>query len=347
MSAYRVAKRAALRCIQACGGFKICDRLVGHGLQILCYHGISLLDEERFRPGLFMKSEVFAARMDWLASNGFRPLTLEDAVARLQQRTLPARAIVLTFDDGWFGCLDGAFDKLNSLGWPATLYVTTYYSENREPVFNVAVHYLLWKSAVTLDLRTLHDGLQGSVTGDGAARARAADSIVAFGQSQLTRGQRRDLLYALASRLGFDPVDLFERRRVMTLMDLGEIRRSAAKGISIQLHTHRHRFPLDDDDALRQEISDNREVLESSGFRDLVHLCYPSGVYDRRTFPVLRAINVKTATTTNPGLNFPDADPLSLTRLLDTTSMEEVEFAGEMFGVGEVLRSLRGSLKGS
>jgi peptidoglycan/xylan/chitin deacetylase (PgdA/CDA1 family) len=349
MSLYRQAKRATLRCIRACGGFPICDRLVGHGLHILCYHGISLLDEVCFDPALFMKPELFAARMDWLANNGFRPLPLAEAVTRLQERTLPPRAVVLTFDDGWFGCLDGAFAKLKALGWPATLYVTTYYSQHRDPVFNVAVRYLLWKSTMkVLDLTTVHEELQGSIDlSDAAERQHTAHRVIEFAVSRLTRDQRRHVLYALAQRLDIDPVDLFERRRVMTLLDLDEIRKSASQGVSIQLHTHRHRFPLDDDAALRRELSDNRSVLESHGFTDLVHFCYPSGVYDRRVLPVLRAVNIETATTADPGVNFPGTDPLLLTRFLDSTSIGEVEFTAEMYGVGEILRGFRRRKQGS
>lgn len=343
MSLYREAKRATLRCVRACGGFQICDRLVGHGLHILCYHGISLLDEECFDPALFMTAELFAARMDWLANNGFRPLPLAEAVTRLKERTLPARTVVLTFDDGWFGCLDGAFAKLKALGWPATLYVTTYYSQHRDPVFNVAVRYLLWKSTMkVLDLTTVHEGLQGSTDlSDAAAREQTAHRVIEFAISQLTRDQRRHLLYALAQRLDIDPVELFERRRVMTVLSLDEIRQCASQGVSIQLHTHRHRFPLDDDAALRRELSDNRAVLESHGFTDLVHFCYPSGVYNRRVLPVLRAANIETATTADPGVNFPDTDPLLLSRFLDSTNIGEIEFAAEMRGVGEILRAFR------
>jgi peptidoglycan/xylan/chitin deacetylase (PgdA/CDA1 family) len=341
---YRQAKRATLRCIRACGAFQICERLVGHGLHILCYHGISVLDEERFDPTLFMTPELFARRMDWLAKNGFRPLPLAEAVTRLRERTLPPRAIVLTFDDGWFGCLHGAFAKLKALGWPATLYVTTYYSQHGDPVFNVAVRYLLWKSTTrVLDLATVDHRLQGLIElNDAVEREQTAQRVIEFALSQLTRGQRREFLYGLARRLDIDPVELFERRRAMTVLNLEEIRQSASQGISIQLHTHRHRFPLDDDAALRRELSDNRAVLEAHGFTDLVHLCYPSGVYDHRVLPLLRAVNIQTATTVDPGVNYPGVDPLLLTRFLDSTSVADIEFAAELCGVGELLRRFRG-----
>jgi peptidoglycan/xylan/chitin deacetylase (PgdA/CDA1 family) len=59
---------------------------------------------------------------------------------------------VLTFDDGWFGCLDGAFVKLKALGWPATLYVTTYYSVAFAAGGNRAACGRAWQFVGTLRL---------------------------------------------------------------------------------------------------------------------------------------------------------------------------------------------------
>ena len=71
----------------------------------------------------------------------------------------------------------------------------------------------------------------------------------------------------------------------------------------------------------------------------------PAGLYDRRVLPVLRAINIETATTVDPGINFPGTDPLLLTRFLDSMSIGEVEFVAEMSGVREILRRFRSGQK--
>jgi hypothetical protein len=140
--------------------------------------------------------------MDWLANKGFRPLPLAEAVTRLQERTL-LRAVVLAFDFGWFGCLYCSFSKLKALWLSVTFYVTTYYSQHRDPVFNVAVRYLLWKSTLkVLDLATVHEGLQGLIhLSTAAERSRTAHKVSEFALSKLTRDERRHLLYALAQRL--------------------------------------------------------------------------------------------------------------------------------------------------
>jgi len=53
---------------------------------------------------------------------------------------------VLTFVHRGSVRLDRAFAKVKALGWPAPLYVTIYYSQHGDSVFNLAVSQLLWKS---------------------------------------------------------------------------------------------------------------------------------------------------------------------------------------------------------
>lgn len=341
-SIHRLAKRSLLGALRLCGAFPICERLSASGLTILCYHGIALRDEHRWKPKLFMRPEVFASRMDWLHRNGYRALALDEAMALLTRGRLPRRSVVITFDDGWFGCLDGAFAKLADLGWPAMLYVTTYYAAIERPVFNVAVDYLLWKHRTeALDLALLEHGLSGRIALAGpAARSAAAERISAVGDCELGPDERTRLLYRLATALGDDPVELFERRRLCGLLTGAELDQVRRMGIDVQLHTHRHRFPLDDEAAIRREIADNRSALGDTQAR-LAHLCYPSGVYHAKAYPVLRGLGIRTATTTEPGLNFPSGEPLALSRFLDSDDLEPIEFHGEMAGVGEVMRQFR------
>jgi len=113
-----------------------------------------------------------------------------------------------------------------------------------------------------------------------------------------------------------------------------EIAALAADGIDFQLHTHRHRLPLDRD-ATEREIRDNRAVLAPVARRDLAHFCYPSGEYDARHPP---ALGIASATTTRPGFNYRDAAPLELSRFLDSEDVSDLEFEAEMCGFFELIR---------
>ena len=113
-------------------------------LLILAYHGISLGDEHEWSPELYVQPEGLRARFEVIRDQGYQVLPLRDALARLQNGTLPPKAIALTFDDGTRDFIQAGLPLLREFGYPATVYVTTYYAEKQVPVFRMACRYLLW-----------------------------------------------------------------------------------------------------------------------------------------------------------------------------------------------------------
>lgn len=71
------------------GLFRLSRILTRRGLRILCYHGGALEDEHRFSPGTFMTQETFRRRMEHLIDHGYPVLGLEEALARMDDGTLP------------------------------------------------------------------------------------------------------------------------------------------------------------------------------------------------------------------------------------------------------------------
>jgi len=342
----RAVKRAVLTGLRRSGGFAACRALTRRGLRILCYHGISLADEHVFNGQLFMRPALFRARMRRLVDSGFTVLPLGPAIEALREGRLPDRAVVLTFDDGWYGIYRHALPVLAELRLPATLYVTTYYVERRTPVFNVAVHYLFWAARVAyLDVSLLSVGLTGRYDlSDPAQRRAAAQAVEAHGDERLSSSERQTLLLALARHLGVDPALLGEQR-VCGLMSPDEVAAAAAAGVDIQLHTHRHTLPSGQHAAFIREIADNRASLGRMTPAPLIHLCYPSGVYHPRSWPWLEELGIETATTTRPGLNYRDGKRFELFRFLDGEHIGEIEFDAEMAGALEISRRLRGTVK--
>ena len=95
---------------------------------ILMYHRI-----DRLRPGLpaitrslTVAPADFAAQMRWLHAHGFHAVTQQQLFAALERdRRLPAKPVVITFDDGYRDVLANAAPLLKRLGMPATAYVIT------------------------------------------------------------------------------------------------------------------------------------------------------------------------------------------------------------------------------
>src|SRR5208283_4209487 len=95
-------------------------------------------------------------------------------------------------------------------------------------------------------------------------------------EQKFSGGQKDNLAAEFASIIGFD-YQAFRRERLFHLMRPEEVTEIASGGVDIQLHTHRHRTPLDRDRFIR-EIAENRHCISELTGRDgHVHFCYPSG----------------------------------------------------------------------
>jgi peptidoglycan/xylan/chitin deacetylase (PgdA/CDA1 family) len=332
-------KTAFLNTCSRLGISRLARALTGRGVRILAYHGFCDGDEADFQPMLFMRAATFRARMQRLLAAGHRVVPLAEAVARLAARDVERGLAVVTIDDGWHGIYRHAWPVLREFGLPATVYVTSYYSESQLPVLNVLGRYLLWKSPRTdVSLANIAPGLDARHSlADGAARNRLADRLTRHADETLPPGERVGFLREIASRLEVD-IDGVLARRTFHLMSATELRELSASGVDLQLHTHRHRFPPDDQFACMAELERNRRYLERLTGVTAAHFCYPSGEYRVHQKEWLRALGITSATTTRHGLSYAATDPLELPRFLDSDAYSSELFDAALTGVLALLR---------
>ena len=136
--------RIGLRVARYCGLFRIARLITRDGLRIICYHGLALADEYKYRGTLFIKDDLFRRRMEYLKRQKYPILSLGEAVDALSDGRLLPCTTVITMDDGWRGVYTLALPIIKKLKIPVTVYVATYYVENPIPVFTVTSSYLFW-----------------------------------------------------------------------------------------------------------------------------------------------------------------------------------------------------------
>ena len=98
----------------------------------------------------------------------------------------------------------------------------------------------------------------------------------------------------------------------------------------------------DDLELMRKELSDNLQALAHVGPERREHFCYPSGVFSLPHATVLSEMNIRTATTCEPGFNDYNTPLLTLRRFLDAERLSDLEFESEVSGFREVLRKFGG-----
>lgn len=339
----RTMKLGALRFLQNAGAFaRIRDsRWRSERLLILCYHGVSLDDEHEWRAQLYMPQAMLRERFEALRRGGYEVLPLDEAVERLYKKDLPPRSVVLTFDDGGYDFYRQASPILREFGYPATIYQTTYYSDYARPIFGVAASYLLWKRQGEV----LQPSKDLSVSGPIDLRSEDSRRRVVAQMEQLclregwTGYQKNEYLERLAGFLGVD-YKAFVAKRLLQIMRPEEIAEMARAGFDIQLHTHRHRTPLDEA-LFRKEIADNRQrIVEATG-RTPAHFCYPSGNYETVFLSWLEQEGIVSATTCDPGIATRQSHPLLLPRFVDTMMQPMYVFEAWLSGAGHMVSARR------
>lgn len=92
---------------------------------ILMYHSVSANPPNSTRA-LSVHPAEFALQLEHLRREGFEGLSFGELCERRRVgRAVPARSVVLTFDDGYADFLEQAMPAMIEYGFPATVFITT------------------------------------------------------------------------------------------------------------------------------------------------------------------------------------------------------------------------------
>lgn len=109
---------------------------------ILMYHYLSEspADADIYRRDLSVSPALFTAHLDALQTAGYTPISLYDLLGNLTQgATLPAKPVVLTFDDGYRDNYVNALPILQAHRMKATFFIVSDFIDEKRP------EYLSWE----------------------------------------------------------------------------------------------------------------------------------------------------------------------------------------------------------
>lgn len=95
-------------------------------IPILMYHSISENAGPKFRE-FTVPEALFARQVEYLHQQAYTPMTVSQLVQAQSQGSLPAKPVILTFDDAFLDFYTAALPILTRYNFPATLYVPTTY----------------------------------------------------------------------------------------------------------------------------------------------------------------------------------------------------------------------------
>jgi peptidoglycan/xylan/chitin deacetylase (PgdA/CDA1 family) len=281
--------------------------------------------------------------MRMLKEAGHPVLPLGEAVQRLEEGTLPDNAVVVTLDDGFKSVRTIGAPILAEEQLPSTLYATTYYILKGTPIYGLVVQYMFWKADKrTVDIDCPQAGISGrfDLTRADLVQSLCQD-LIRIGEERLSEPERQIVLRQLGKSLGVD-YNRIAASEMFTLMSPEQLAELQRLGMSVELHTHRHRFPADDQAQVQRELQENADYLQQWLKVRPTHFCYPSGQWAGEHLAWLESFGIASATTCDSGLNTRRTHPLALYRMVDLETVSELEFEAELAGFSELLRILVG-----
>ncbi len=209
-------------------------------LTILILHRVHAVRDEIFPNE--MHASVFRERMQWLRS-WFNVLPLEDAAAALARGALPARALAVTFDDGYADNVTVALPILREFGIHATFFVATGFLDGGTMWNDAVIEAVRYAPGPSLDLTDFGLGVCPLAT-----PVQRKDTIgrLLSGFKYLPLPERQARADALVSLTGAP-------RRTDLMMTSEQVRELVARG-------HGHRRAHDDASDPRQAGARGREA---------------------------------------------------------------------------------------
>ena len=248
------------------------DRLSPAGpqarLSVLIFHRVLPQPDPLF-PGE-IDAPAFDAICGWLA-RWFQVLPLDDAARRLQQGRLPARALAISFDDGYADNHDVALPILQRHGLTATFFVATGFLDGGRMWNDTVIEAVRRCPQAQLDLQGTPAAALGVLPLGAAAQRRQAIDRLIGAAKYLPPGARSEWVAAVAERSGAPlPGDL--------MMTSAQVRALRHAGMGIGGHTVSHPILARlDAGEMRREIADGRATLERITGQRVGLFAYPNG----------------------------------------------------------------------
>jgi peptidoglycan/xylan/chitin deacetylase (PgdA/CDA1 family) len=112
-------------------GVGAADGEAGRTLRVLMYHKVNNVAGN----STTVPVDAFDEQMAQLGELGYRPVSLDEVLAYyLDGVPLPARAVLITFDDGYLDNLENAVPVLERYGYPGVLFVPVAYVGGSRPL---------------------------------------------------------------------------------------------------------------------------------------------------------------------------------------------------------------------
>lgn len=305
-------------------------------LSIVMYHYVRDLKNSRFPDIKGLDFKLFVEQIEYLRRH-YRFVTMEQVAQFLDDnKPLPEKAVLLTFDDAYIDHYTHVFPFLDRLGIQGSFYVPVKaVSENTVLDVN-KIHFTLAgqpdKTSLVNDIKSLLEGFRADYEIEPfdnlfkkfAKPSRHDPAEVMFIKNALQYGLPTEIRTQIVDALFIKTVGMDEASFSRELyMSTEQVKAMLRHGMHIGCHGYNHFWwnKLDRVE-VEKEIDKSLTYLFSVGVSDsLWTACYPYGSYDEQSIEILTDRKCKLAFTTDVGVATLDRDNCLKLPRLDTNDL--------------------------
>lgn len=304
--------RAGLESLYFSGAHHVMRPFVGGVGVILTLHHVRPRRGDAFQPNRLLEVApgFFSKVIGKLRRSGLDLVSLDEMYRRLTERDFRKRFACITFDDGYRDLMQWAYPVLRKHDVPFALYIPTSFPDQIGELWWLALERVIAENS---RIGLLIDGQERRFDCASVLEKRHLfEQLYWWLRARETEDELRNVIRDLSTRYGVNMKSICEEL-CMTWDEIGTLARDPL--VTIGAHTVNHVILKKTSDRVaRSELEMGRAVIEAAiGVRP-EHLAYPVG--DRtsageREYRLAKELGFKTATTTNPGVLFPEhADQL-------------------------------------
>lgn len=281
-------------------------------LAILTYHAV-ITEPMAISDSCFIDAKSFQDQMQYIRKH-FSVLPLSEAIDSCLGGRLTSPSVAITFDDGYQNNYDVAFPVLRELGIPATIFLTTGYTDTDDTPWFCRLRYAF---ANTKKQKMHWDGIRYDL--------RTPDEKAGTSSSLRARLKEKpfprlmDELRGIVTELGDAPDRPVPAHSPYRMLSSGAIAEMVdSRQIEFCSHTHNHAIlSLLPADEQRKQIGRSVDSVRHLTGQSCRIFSYPNGLasdYNRDTIEILGQRGIRAAVTGIKGGNSTGTPAMELRR---------------------------------
>ncbi len=300
-------------------------------LRMLCYHSVA--DQPDYCPlSIAVKPELFDLQMQFLAEN-YSVLSIDDAIESVKNKSVPERAVVITFDDGFKDNYENALPIIKKYGLTATFYITS------NPIKQSSSFWVSWMQIIIanadpekFELLGKQFSVPDQVIKAGKNNRQELTSYLTIKINQASLDKKKILFEQIAEILQVAPTDK-NSITAEIMMDEEDVKKMTEQGMTIGSHTVNHPIltSLNEKQILTELVQSKNQLEEITG-QTVKHFAHPNGPggiinYSELTANLIEQVGYDSSCTSIRGMISEQSNCYLLPRLDINDYQDEASFA--------------------